>query len=184
MPPMNKEITDKLMLRPKEGREIEVIDRLLATLDSRINDEAFDELQERQPLIMLLMRDYLSDGDFNRLQLEEIMQLLLLTWLFHEEYYGKVFRPVTDPELDEALTTLERRLDVNEQKHKNLQTTTGVIRFLENYEPRMLVAYIARQLHKEPSPAMQRLAYGKRLLLLLECMAFCACFQAQRKANG
>lgn len=181
---MNKEIMERLTLRPEEGREIEVINRLIATLSSRVNEQAFDELQERQPLIMLLMRDYLSDGDFSRLQLEEIMQLLLLTWLFHEEYYGRVFRPVTDPELDAALTALERRLDVNEQMHKSLQTTAGVIRFLEDCEPRMLVAYIGSRLHQEPSPAMERLAYGKRLLLLLECMAFCACFRAQRQANG
>ena len=55
--------------------------------------------------MLLLFLDYSNSGDFSKEQLEEILQVLLLLWLFHEDYYGKIFRPVTDPELGGPVVT-------------------------------------------------------------------------------
>lgn len=158
-------------MRPGERREIAVLDRLVVTLGSRVYSKGsrfFDELPERQPLLLLLFLDYTNSGDFAKDQLEEILQVLLLLWLFHEEYYGKIFRPVTDPELDEALTALEQRME------------GPLDGFWDDFEPRMLVARIGRKLEKEPSRVMRQIPLQTRVLLLMECMAFCTCLQAQR----
>jgi len=164
-----------MKFRQEEKKEIALIDRLVVSLHGRVHRKGsrfFDELQERQPLMLLLFLDYTNSGDFTKDQLEEILQVLLLLWLFHEEYYGRVFRPVTDPELEEALTTLEQRM------------AGPVNGFWDDFEPRMLVARIGRRLEKEPSKVMRQVPLGARVLLLMECMAFCACFQVQREENN
>jgi hypothetical protein len=145
--------------------QIALVDRLAATLPERVqadSNQFFAGLQERQPLILLLFLDYVNSGDFTPQQLEEILGLLLLVWLFHEEYYGRVFREVTDPELDAAMTRMEQ----------------GKIDELAG--PKMLITHIGRRLDKEPSAVMRRVPSFDRHLLLLECLGFCACFEKQK----
>lgn len=180
---MNKNIGKPLnpvLPRLGEAREAVLLAKLVNRLKAGQNDPAAS-LQisndlDRQPMLLeLYVENYVLTGRYSAGQLDEILQMFLLTWLFHEEYYGmEIFQPLTMAVYNKKLT---------EQvgwAQKHVGNDAAMDKFLERYEPRVLLAHFFI-MTAQPSPAMRKLSLDERFNLQLTCMALTACFQAQRK---
>lgn len=164
--------------RLEENREAAVLARVVAWLRASQDDLAAsrrisDDL-DRQPLLLeLYMENYVLTGEYDGEQLSEILQIFLLTWRFHEEFYGRRFQPLT-------ITVYNQKLKEQEQwalEHVGDDEATAA--FLEQCQPRVLLTYFW-MMTVQPSEAMADLPLADRFNLQLTYMALTACFQAQR----
>ena len=176
---MKDRLFNPVVPRPDEQKEAALLARLRNRLQTGKNDLEYS-LQisrdlERQPMIMqLYVERYVWTGEYNAAQLDEILQLLLLTWLFHEQYYNMIFQPLTIADFNRKLKEQEQWAETHVGNDK------ATDEYLRNYHPRVLLTNFVMMVGR-PSEAMRFLPLQKRFNLQLTYMALTACFQAQRK---
>lgn len=176
--PMKDRLFAQVMPRLGEDREATVLAKVVAWLQESQDDlsasrKISDDL-DRQPLLLeLYMEHFVLAGLYDGEQLNEVLQLFLLTWRFHEELYGFRFEPLTM-----AVYHKKFKEQVSwAQEHVGNDAATAA--FFEQCQPRVLLTYFW-MMTVQPSPAMETLSLDERFNLQLTYMALTACFQAQR----
>jgi hypothetical protein len=179
---MKNSLFKPVVTRLGEDREAAVLAKVVAWLQHSQNDlmasrKIRDDL-DRQPLLLELYTEhYVLTGEYTGEQLNEILNIFLLTWHFHEDLYGFRFQPLT-------ITVYNQKLKEKQQwalTHVGDDAATAA--FLEQYEPRVLLTYFW-MITAQPSEAMATLSLDERFNLQLTYMALTACFQAQRVNNN
>ncbi|MES2329263.1 MAG: hypothetical protein V4539_06635 [Bacteroidota bacterium] len=177
----------KQKIKPGEPEDLVLVLQMFKrfeSMDQTAFDRLLDEVGKEQPLLISLFLGYRAYNEYEPAQLEALLPVLFVIWLFHKERFVDVlFRPVTEANF-EAVTKEKQDMVMQHMNGNFLQSGKEIDRFLDPLQPRALFAHINRILITEPLPSLRGLSEEERHLLNFDCMVLIDCLQDQVKGSG
>lgn len=172
-------------IKPGESDDLAIVLQIFKRfelMDQAGFDRLIHTIGKEQPFLISLFFSYRVSGDYEPAQLEALIPVLFVIWLFHKERYPDVFfQPVTEADF-EAITKEKQEMVMQHITGNFAHQGKEIDRFLERFQPRALLAHINHILIAEPLEPLRALAEDQRHLLYFDCMVLIDCLQDQ--VNG